>query len=136
MNLPASSKAGGTCLGVPDVCQVPAPPAPPIPTPFPNTAQLASATKTCAKVKIENQDVVVETSEIPTSSGDEAGTLGGVVSGTFAQKVVFRRSSSKVKAEGKGLVFQSATSAHNGSNANMPAGMQAAPSQNKVSVSP
>jgi hypothetical protein len=136
MSLPAASKAGGSCLGTPDVCQVPAPPAPPVPTPFPNMAQLASATKTCAKVKIENQDVVVETSEIPSSSGDESGTLGGVVSGTFAQKVVFRTSSSKVKAEGKGFVYQSATSAHNGSNANMPAGLHSAPSQNKVTVMP
>jgi hypothetical protein len=134
--LPASTKAGGNCLGVPDVCQVPAPPAPPIPTPFPNTASVAIATKTCPKVQIENMDTVVETSEIPNSNGDEAGTAGGVVSGTFAQKVVFKLGSSKVQAQGKGVVFQSAMTAHNGANANMPAGMQAAPSQAKVSVMP
>ena len=136
MGLAATSKAGGMCQGVPDVCNVPAPPAPPIPTPFPNVGQVASATKTCDKVKIENQDVVVETSEIPNSSGDEAGTLGGVVSGTFAQKVVFKQASSKVKVQGKGLVYQSVTTAHNGANANAPAGVHSAPSQSKVSVTP
>jgi hypothetical protein len=123
-------------MAVPDVCKVPAPPAPPVPTPFPNQASLATATKTCAKVQIENMDVVVETSEIPNSSGDEAGVGGGVVSNTFAQKVVFRVGSTTVKAGGKGIVYQSALSAHNGSNPNMPAGLHSAPSQGKVSVMP
>ena len=41
--LPASSNGGGNCMAVPDVCKVPAPPAPPIPTPFPNTGMLNQA---------------------------------------------------------------------------------------------
>lgn len=134
--LPASSKASGNCLGVPDVCQVPAPPGPPVPTPFPNMAMVANATQTSTKVMIENKEVVVETSEIPSSTGDEAGVAGGVVSGTFAQKVVFKLGSSVVKAEGKSVVYVTATTAHNGSNANMPAGLQVAPSQAKVLVGP
>lgn len=134
--LPAGSKASGTCLGVPDVCQVPAPPAPPIPTPFPNMAQVANASGTSTKVLFENKDAVVETSEIPSSDGDQAGSAGGVVSGTVAQKVVFKLGSSVVKAEGKGVVFLTATTAHNGSSANMPAGLHAAPSQGKVLVRP
>ncbi len=132
--LPAASKAGGTCMGLPDVCKVPAPPAPPIPTPFPNTAMVAHVTKTSPKVKIENMESVVETSEVPNSSGDEAGNAGGLVSGTSAQKVVFKLGSSKVKAAGKGLVFQTATSSHNKDN--MPAGLHDSPSQSKVSVMP
>lgn len=132
----ATSKAGGTCLGAPDVCKVPAPPAPPIPTPFPNTAMVANATKTSAKVMLENKDAVVETSEIPSSTGDEAGSAGGVVSGTVAQKVVFKKGSSKVLIEGKGAVHLTAVTAHNGSNANMPAGLHDSPSQAKVLVSP
>jgi hypothetical protein len=132
--LPAGSKAGGTCLGMPDVCQVPAPPGPPIPTPFPNTAMVSNATKTSSKVQFENKDAVVETSEIPSSTGDEPGVAGGVVSGTFAQKVVFKLGSSVVKAEGKGVVFLTATTAHNGSSANMPAGLHVAPSQAKILV--
>ncbi len=97
---------------------------------------LANASQTSTKVMIENKDAVVETSEIPSSTGDEAGTAGGVVSGTFAQKVVFRQGSSKVLAEGKGIVFVSAMTAHNGSNANVPVGVHISPSQAKVLVMP
>ena len=131
---PAASKAGGTCMGVPDVCKVPAPPAPPIPTPFPNTAMVSNATKTSAKVLFENKDAVVETSEIASSNGDQGGSAGGVVSGTVAQKVVFKLGSSTVKAEGKGVAYQTATTAHNGSNPNMPAGLHDSPSQAKIMV--
>lgn len=133
--LPAGSKGGGTCLGVPDVCNVPAAPSP-IPTPFPNTAMLANASQTSTKVLIENKDTVVETSEIPSSMGDESGTAGGVVSGTFAQKVVFRKGSATVMAEGKGVVFLTAMTAHNGSNANVPVGLHDSPGQAKVLVMP
>lgn len=121
-------------MGMPDVCQVPAPPGPPIPTPFPNMAMVSNATSTSSKVQFENKDAVTETSEIPSSTGDEAGVAGGVVSGTFAQKVVFKQGSSVVKAEGKGIAFLTAMTAHNGSNANMPAGLHDSPSQAKVLV--
>ena len=134
--LPAGSKAGGNCMCMPDVCKVPAPPAPPVPTPFPNTAMVANATKTSPKVLIENMDTVVEMSEVPSSTGDEAGVAGGMVSGTFAQKVVFKLGSTKVKAEGKAVVFLTGQTAHNGANANMPAGLFAAPSQAKILVMP
>lgn len=134
--LPAGSKAGGMCLGVPDVCKVPAPPAPPIPTPFPNMGNVANATSTSTKVMIENKDTVVEMSEIPNSDGDQAGVAGGVVSNTVAMKVVFRLGSSKVKAEGKAVAYQTAMTAHNGDNANMPAGLFAVPAQFKVLVMP
>jgi hypothetical protein len=117
---------------MPDVCKVPAPPAPPIPTPFPNTAQVSNATKTAPKVQIENKDAVVLTSEVPNSMGDQAGSAGGVVSGMVGSKVCFRKGSSKAFAEGKPMVPLSATSAHNGANANMPAGVFCVPSQAKV----
>lgn len=133
--LPAGSKAGGMALGVPDVCKVPTPGGP-VPTPFPNTAQFANATKTSTKVMLENKDAVVETSEIPNSNGDEAGVAGGVVSGTNMQKVAVRMGSSRVKAEGKGMAYSTTMTAHNGSNANMPAGTFTVPSQFKVLVMP
>ncbi|WP_437717232.1 PAAR-like domain-containing protein [Sorangium sp. So ce448] len=134
--MPAGSKGGGTCMGMPDVCKVPAPPAPPIPIPFPNMAMVSNATATSTKVMIENKHAVVEMSEIPASTGDQAGTAGGVVSGTVAQKVVFKRGSSKVKIEGKGAVYLTAQTAHNGASANMPAGLHDSPSQAKVLVAP
>ncbi len=88
------------------------------------------------KVMLENKPTIVENSEIPASQGDEAGVAGGVTSGGNMQKVVFKLGSTKVKAEGKAVCFISSVTAHNGANANMPAGLQAAPSQAKVLVFP
>lgn len=128
---PVSSKAGGTCFAFPDVCLVPAAPNP-VPTPFPNTGQCTDATGTVSAVLIENHEVLVETSSLSQSSGDEAGTGGGVVSGTFRGVVKFKTASSKVIAKGKRVILLGAVTAHNGDNANMPAGQQIAPSQSRV----
>jgi hypothetical protein len=121
-------------MGVPDVCKVPAPPAPPIPTPFPNVAMCAMATGTTTKVLVMNMPALTEASKIPQSSGDEAGVAGGVVSGMNMGPVAFRTFSSKVLFQGKKAVMLTATTAHNGSNANMPAGVHMAPSQTMVLV--
>jgi hypothetical protein len=133
---PASTNMGGTCMAMPDVCLVPAPPLPPIPTPFPNTGMLNQATKTSVKVKIINKEVVTTKSEIPKTSGDEAGTNGGVTSGMNMGPASFTKGSTKVKIEGQPCVHQTSMSAHNGKSANAPSGTQMAPSQTKVIVAP
>ena len=134
--LPASTKAGGVYFAMPDVCLTPAPPAPPVPIPYPNTAQVAASNGTISKVLIENKETVAEGSKVPNSSGDEAGVNGGVTSGVNMGPVEPKVFSSKVFAGGKKVVFVTATSAHNGTSANMPAGAQIAPSQAKVFVAP
>jgi hypothetical protein len=126
--MPMSTKAGGVCLGVPDVCKVPAPPAPPVPTPFPNTGQVAAVVGFSPNVTVENKPVVVEGCKIPNSSGDEAGVAGGVVSGTNLGPVEYKVFSSKVFVAGKKVAMLTSTTAHNGSNANT-VGAQIAPSQ-------
>ncbi|MEZ4309136.1 MAG: PAAR-like domain-containing protein [Polyangiaceae bacterium] len=131
---PASTKAGGTCFAMPDVCLTPAPPGPPVPVPYPNTAQLAAANGVVTAVLVENKETVVEGSKIPNSSGDEAGTNGGVTSGTNMGPVEPKSFSAKVFFQGKKAVFLTATTAHNGSNANCPAGTHVAPSQTKVMI--
>ena len=133
---PASSNGGGQCFAMPDVCLTPAPPAPPIPIPYPNIAMLPQATKTSLKVRIVQKQAATEKTEIPSSSGDEAGTNKGTMSGMNMGKMVFKKGSSKVMVEGAPLVHLTSMSAHNGSNANAPAGNQVAPSQSKVLVSP
>lgn len=87
---PLSTKGGGmaSALG-PDVCKVPSP-AGPVPTPFPNMAQLAMATKESTKVFALNKGVLKADSEIPRTQGDEAGVAGGVVSSTFGDKATFK----------------------------------------------
>ncbi len=134
--MPASTKAGGVAFAMPDVCLTPAPPAPPVPIPYPNLGQLPATNGTTTKVFTENKEMLVQGSKIPNSSGDEAGTNGGVTSGTNMGPVESKQGSQKVKLEGKNATFLTSQTAHNGSNANMPAGAIIAPSQMKVFVAP
>ena len=129
-----TTKAGGQLAAFPDVCKVPAPPAPPVPTPFPNLAMCNTASSgTCtSKVKVENQPIITISTEFPRSQGDEAGVAGGVSSGTNMDKVVIKKGVSKVKIEGDDAVNLLKTTAHNGSSANAPAGAIVAPGQTKV----
>ena len=131
--MPASTKAGGQCMAMPDVCKTPAPPAPPVPIPYPNIAMLPMAVGTVPTVLVMNMEAVVQTTKIPMSSGDEAGVAGGVVSGMIKGEVSFKLFSSKVKFGGKSAVFVTAMTGHNGTNANA-VGAQIAPSQAKVIV--
>lgn len=133
MRMPAATKKGGTAVGGPDACKTPpAPPAAPIP--YPNMGQVSGADGTISKVVFANKEVVVESSTIPSSKGDEAGTLKGLISQTNMDKIAFKKYSSKVYAKGKKIVYHTAMTAHNGSNANAPVGAHVAPSQTKVFV--
>jgi hypothetical protein len=121
-------------MAFPDVCKVPAPPAPFVPVPFPNVGQVQTASKTSSKVKICGKETLTKGSEIGRSSGDEAGTLKGMVSMTNMDKVQYRNASSKVKAQGDAVVTVLKNTAHNGMNANAPPGAQIAPSQTTVII--
>ncbi len=129
--LPVATKAAGRCFAFPDVCLVPGP-AGPVPVPFPNTAECRDAEGTVESVLVEGKEVVVESSTIPMSSGDEAGTAGGVVSGVFRGPASFKSASAKIFAKGRKVVIHTALVAQNGQNANMPAGMHVTASQGKV----
>lgn len=131
---PASTKGGGNCAGFPDVCKVPAPPAPFAPTPFPNTSQCTSASDTSSKVKIANKPTITKSSSMSRSNGDEAGTLKGMVSQTNMDKVQYRMGAMKVKIEGQQIVTVGKMCGHNGTNSNAPPGAQVAPSQTKVII--
>jgi len=124
-------------MAMPDVCKVPAPPAPPVPTPFPNIAMLNQADGgTCSsRVRITNKKVCTVQTEISRTSGDEAGTLKGVVSNSNMDKAVFKQGVSRVKVEGHDIAVHLRPTAHNGSNANAPMGTHLAPSQTTVIVS-
>ncbi len=134
---PASTNGGGQAMAMPDVCKVPAPPAPPVPTPFPNIAMLNQADgSTCSdRVRIGGRKTCTVQTEIARTSGDEAGTLFGVVSNKNMDKAVFRQGVSRVSVEGHDIVVHLKPTAHNGSNANAPTGTQVAPSQTTVLVS-
>ena len=133
---PASTKGGGNCFAMPDVCLTPAPPAPPVPVPYPNTGMVNQAKKTSTKVKFAGKEVVTKKSEMSRSMGDEAGVNKGVMSGMNMGKVSYKKASSKVKVQGQQCAHLTSMTGHNGSSANMPAGVQVAPSQTKVIISP
>ncbi|MEZ4446426.1 MAG: DUF4150 domain-containing protein [Polyangiaceae bacterium] len=130
-----TTKAGGMCMATPDTCKTPSP-AGPVPVPYPNISQCNQATaSTCSqKVKVQGMAPLDKDSEIPTSSGDEAGSAGGVVSGKIKGETTFVKFSAKVKVEGKNAVYQTCTTAQNGKNANAQGGLQPDPSQTKVMV--
>ncbi len=86
-----SKKGGGGSIGFPDVCKTPAPPAPFVPTPYPNTQyqeNLKKAQKVDAQASAGNQEAIALQQEainnLKKSMGDEAGTLKGVTSASQA----------------------------------------------------
>ncbi len=111
----ATKTSGGICFAFPDVCLTPI--VVPVPIPYPNIGNLGDATKVSEKVKIGGNPVVLESSEITMSTGDEAGSIGGVMSGKIKGKVTFITYSSKVKVEGKGVVRVGDTTQQNDNNA-------------------
>lgn len=136
---PASTKAGGSTAttGPLDACKTPSP-AGPVPIPYPNLAQVSDVNggTAASKTKFDGAKVCTVKSEITRSSGDEAGTAGGVVSSRNMADVKFKMGSSKVIVEGEKCTHIGSMTGHNGSNANVPAGAQIAPSQTKVLVGP
>lgn len=137
--MPASTNGGGQIAlpGPLDSCKTPSPGGP-VPMPYPNLSMLTQLKGgTCSsKLKIGNKKAAVQGSETSMSTGDEAGTAGGgVVSNQFKGGCKLK-AGGKVKAEGKKVAHVSVATAHNGNNANNPTGVQVAPSQTKVLVSP
>lgn len=117
MGAPITTTEGGICFTFPDVCLTPAPPGPPVPLPYPNIGQLSDATGTASSVLVNGKPVVTSNSSIPTTSGDEAGSVGGVTSGTTKGKVEFISFSASVLAEDGNVVRLGDTTRQNNGNA-------------------
>lgn len=102
---PATSIA----FAFPDVCLTPAPPSSPIPIPYPNIAQLSQATcisdESDKELLVGGMHVILLDSEVSSSSGDEAGSSGGVKSGKIMGKCVVKQASGSVLygPDGKGI---------------------------------
>ena len=87
----------------PDVCKTPAPPAPPVPIPYPNLARSSDAADTSSTVEADGQKIMLKKSTFSSSTGDEAGSIGGVVSNCTRGKAQFIAYSFDVKAEGQNV---------------------------------
>ena len=99
MGKPITTTSGGICFAFPNVCTTTVPPAPPVPIPYPSIGQLSDASGAATSVEAGGHPVVVQSSEIATTSGDEAADAG-----TNGGKVAFTSASSTVLAEGSGVV--------------------------------
>ncbi len=108
--------SGGVAPSFPDVCKTPAPPAPFAPIPYPNIAKSSDADKGAKKVNADGNPVCTKDSNFSTSTGDEAGTMGGMVSAKTKGKAEFVNSSFDVKAEGTGVVRATDLMLHNDKN--------------------
>jgi hypothetical protein len=96
-------KSSGMAMFFPDVCKTPAPPAGPIPIPYPNIAQSTDTDGGSTKVKIDGCPIMLKDSNFKMSSGDEAGSAGGVMSSCTKGKAEFLNYSFDVKIEGKNV---------------------------------
>ena len=101
----------------PDVCKTPAPPAPPIPIPYPNVAKSSDTAQGAKKVQCDGNPVCVKDSNFSMSTGDEAGSAGGgVVSNKIKGKAEFVMFSMDVKFEGKNVCRAFDIMLHNDKN--------------------
>ncbi len=128
----ANCSMSGMNFGVPDVCLTPA--VVPVPIPYPNTAQMPMAVPPTANMKhlISMMPAHNMGTMIPMSMGDNAGVMGGVMSGIFMGPSRSLMGSVKVFTGGMpstkwlGPAMQNMT--------NCPAGMTLVPSQFKVMI--
>ena len=94
--------SGGQSPVFPDVCKTPSPGGP-VPIPYPNIAQSNTASDTATTVKADGQNIMLKKSVFSMSSGDEAGSVGGVVSNCIKGKAQFITYSFDDKAEGQNV---------------------------------
>jgi len=99
----------------PDVCKTPVGSAV-VPIPYPNISQSSTLKKGSKSVKINGQSAVLKGSTFASSSGDQAGSLGGIVSGVTGKETEFTSYSFDVKIEGKNVVRHADMTTHNKKN--------------------
>lgn len=115
-NTVVHAKSGGQSPVFPDVCKTPAPPAPPVPIPYPNIASSSDASDTATTVQADGEKIMLKKSIFSTSTGDEAGSIGGVVSNCTKGKAQFIAYSFDVKAEGQNVPRNFDMMKHNGAS--------------------
>jgi hypothetical protein len=111
------ASSSGITTAFPDVCLTPAPPAPPVPIPYPNIAKSSDTADGTSTVKCDGNPVCIQSSNFSTSNGDEPGNApGGVASGTIQGKAEFINYSFDVTFEGKNVPRALDMMLHNNKN--------------------
>jgi uncharacterized protein DUF4150 len=99
----AHKGSGGFSMVFPDVCKTPAPPAPPIPIPYPNAGQSSDTSDGPSKVTTDGKMPMVKGAKYSKSSGDEPGSIGGLLSSVNRNECEYMMYSFDVKFEGKNV---------------------------------
>ncbi len=92
----------GMAISFPDPCKTPTP-AGPVPIPYPNLAQSSDTSKGSKTVKIDGNPVMLKNSEFAKSSGDEAGTVMGLMSNKNMGTAKYLNTSFDVKMDGQNV---------------------------------
>lgn len=101
---------------LPDVCKTPSPSGP-IPVPYPNIAKASDLAKGTKTVVADGGNMCANFgSELSRSTGDEAGSAGGVTSSTFLKEATWITYSFDVQLEGKGACRLTDKMFHNHNN--------------------
>ncbi len=81
----AHKGSGGMSTVFPDVCKT-ASPGGPVPIPYPNIAKASDTSDGSKTVKVDGESAMLKEANYSTSNGDEAGSIGGVISSSFQGK--------------------------------------------------
>jgi hypothetical protein len=111
----AHSGSGGMSTVFPNVCLTPTS-AGPVPIPYPNIARSADASDGPSTVTCDGGMPMNKGAKYSKSSGDEAGSAGGVASGVNRDAAEFMMYSFDVKFEGNGVCRLGDPLFHNNKN--------------------
>ena len=86
----------------PDVCKTPTPGGP-VPIPYPNIGKSSDTSQAPTSVKADGSEIMVKGAKYVMSTGDEAGSVGGVLSNVFKGECEFLMYSFNVMIDGKNV---------------------------------
>jgi hypothetical protein len=111
----AHKGSGGMSPIFPDVCKTPTP-AGPVPIPYPNVGKAADTSSGPTTVVTDGQMPMTKDAKYIMTTGDEAGSAGGVISGKVKGPCEFMMYSFDVKFEGKNVCRLADPLFHNDKN--------------------
>jgi Domain of unknown function (DUF4150) len=109
--------SGGMSIVFPDVCNTPTPGGPPVPIPYPNIGRAADTSNGPPTVTTDGCMPMTKGATYAKSSGDEAGTVGGLMSGRNMAACEFVSYSFDVMFEGQNVCRLGDSLLHNERNA-------------------
>jgi len=111
----AHKTSNGMSIVFPDVCKTPTPGGP-IPIPYPNIGKASDTSQGPNTVKTDGSMPMVKGAKYMMSTGDEAGSVGGVMSNVIKGECEFMLYSFDVKFDGKNVCRMGDPLFHNKKN--------------------